>query len=102
MTALPAFEAWGAYDRDDPFPLFAAAREFGAVHQVTLVDGHEAWLVVRYDEARSALNEPLFSKDMQAAMAASPEVVAEGLAGPVFAHTCSLSTRPTTRDYAGW
>ncbi len=84
-TTQQAFEAWGAYDRDDPFPLFAEVRELGAVHQVTLADGHEAWLVVRHDEARAALNDPRLSKDMQAAMAASPEVVAEGLPGPAFA-----------------
>ena len=36
--------AWGDYDRDDPFPLFAEVRDRGAVHAVTLADGHEAWL----------------------------------------------------------
>ena len=56
MTATTrAFEAWGGYDQDDPFPLFAAVRERGPVHRVTLVDGHEAWLVVRHEEARAAL-----------------------------------------------
>ncbi len=80
-----AFEAWGSYDRDDPYPLFAAVRELGAVHKVTLLDGHDAWLVARHEEARALLNDPRLSKDMQAALAASPEVVAEGLPGPEFA-----------------
>src|SRR5205807_9554793 len=80
-----AFASWGAYDRDNPFPLFAEVRALGAVHRVTLADGHEAWLVARYDEARAALNDPRLSKDMQAAMAARPEVAAEGLPGPTFA-----------------
>jgi cytochrome P450 len=84
-TTEQALAAWGAYNRDDPFPLFAAVRELGAVHAVTLADGHEAWLVVRYDAARAALNDPRLSKDMHAALASSPEVVAEGLPGPAFA-----------------
>lgn len=84
-TTQPAFEAWGDYDRDNPFPLFAEIRALGPVHAVTLADGHEAWLVVRYAEARAALNDPRFSKDMQAALATNAEVVAEGLPGPVFA-----------------
>ncbi len=37
-----AFEAWGSYDQDEPHPLSAEARKLGAVHQVTLVDGHDA------------------------------------------------------------
>jgi cytochrome P450 len=77
--------AWGNHDRDDPFPLFAEARERGAVLEVTLADGHAAWLVTRHDEARVALGDARLSKDMQAALAASDAVVAEGLPGPAFA-----------------
>ena len=84
-TVDQALAAWGAYDRDDPFPLFAQVRRLGAVHQVTLADGHQAWLVVRHAEARVALNDPRLSKDMQAALASGGEVVAEGLPGPAFA-----------------
>ena len=85
MTTTEALEAWGAYDRDNPFPLFHAVQELGAVHAVTLADGHDAWLVVGYEEARAALNEPRFSKDMHAALATGGGVVAEGLPGPSFA-----------------
>jgi len=93
-----ALDAWGSFDRDDPFPLFAAVRERAPVHAVTLADGHEAWLVVRYDEARAALNDPRFSKDMQAALAMSSEVVAEGLPGPVFArHMLNVDPPDHTR-----
>ena len=77
--------SWGSYDRDDPFPLFAEVRARGPVHPVTLADGHDAWLVVGYDEARAALNEPALSKDMLAALASGDGVVAEGLPGPAFA-----------------
>ncbi|MDQ1465947.1 MAG: hypothetical protein QOH10_362 [Actinomycetota bacterium] len=80
-----ALGAWGAYDRDNPFPLFAQVRRLGAVHAVTLADGHDAYLVVRHAEARAALNDPRLSKDMQAALESGGEVVAEGLPGPVFA-----------------
>ena len=83
MTTTEALGAWGAYDRDDPFPLFAAVRELGPVHPVTLADGHDAWLVVGYEEARIALNDPRLSKDMHAALATGGGVVAEGLPGPV-------------------
>src|SRR5262249_50413633 len=86
MTVIAqAFEAWGGYDQDDPFPLFAEGRQRGPVHRVTLADGHEAWLIARYDEARAALNDTRLSKDMLAAQAASAETVAEGLPGPAFA-----------------
>jgi cytochrome P450 len=88
VTTTEALGAWGAhdyYDRDDPFPLFAAVRELGPVHPVTLADGHDAWLVVGYEEARIALNDPRLSKDMHAALATGAGVVAEGLPGPSFA-----------------
>ena len=85
MSTTEALGAWGDYDRDNPFPLFAAVRELGAVHAVTLADGHDAWLVVGYEQARIALNDPRLSKDMHAALATGSGVVAEGLPGPSFA-----------------
>jgi cytochrome P450 len=97
-SAEKALRAWGAYDRDNPFPLFASVRDLGPVHAVTLADGHDAWLVVRYDEARAALNDPRLSKDMQAAFALSSEVAAEGLPGPVFArHMLNVDPPDHTR-----
>jgi cytochrome P450 len=80
-----ALGAWGAYDRDNPFPLFADVRALGPVHAVALADGHDAYLVVSYDEARAALNDQRLSKDMHAALARGGEVVAEGLPGPALA-----------------
>ena len=35
MTIDKAFESWGSFDIDDPFPLFAQVRDLGAVHRVT-------------------------------------------------------------------
>lgn len=76
---------WGAHDQDDPFPVMARLRERGAVHRVTLADGHDAWLVVGYAEARALLNDRRLSKDMTAALDRDPGIVAEGLPGPALA-----------------
>ena len=98
MTIEKAFESWGSFDVDDPFPLFAQVRERGAVHPVTLVDGHDAWLVVDFEAAKSALNDPRLSKDMHAALASGSEVVAEGLPGPEFArHMLTVDPPDHTR-----
>ena len=94
----PALDAWGDYDRDNPFPLFAQVRADGPVHEVTLPDGQRAWLVVRHAEARAALNDPRLSKDMHAALARDGAVVAEGLPGPAFArHMLSVDPPDHTR-----
>ena len=93
-----ALEHWGDYDRDFPFPLFAEVRAAGPVHEVTLADGHRAFLVVGYDAAREALNHPDLSKDMHAALARDGAVVAEGLPGPAFArHMLSVDPPDHTR-----
>ena len=93
-----AIRVWGAHDQNAPFGLFAALRERGAVHRVTLADGHEAWAVVRADEARTALNDRRLSKDMQAALADDPAVVAEGLPGPAFSrHMLNVDPPDHTR-----
>jgi cytochrome P450 len=84
-TRNDALRHWGDYDLDNPFPLFAEVLEQGPVHDVTLVDGHRAFLVVGYDAAREALNHPDLSKDMEAALDAEGAVVAEGLPGRDFA-----------------
>ena len=97
-TRHPALDAWGDYDRDDPFPLFAQVRAAGPVHEVRLADGHPAWLVVGHEEARAALNDPRLSKDMHAALARSGEVVAEGLPGPALArHMLAVDPPDHTR-----
>ena len=100
MTMAPIAElaAWGAHDRDDPFPVYEEVRARGAVHPVTLADGHDAWLVVGYDAARAALADPRLSKDMHAALALGGAVVAEGLPGPAFArHMLSVDPPDHTR-----
>ena len=70
----------------------------GAVHRATLADGHEAWLIVRYDESIAALNDPRLSKDMHAAFAEGSDVAAEGLPGRDFArHMLSVDPPDHTR-----
>jgi cytochrome P450 len=85
MSVEQDLAAWGNHERDAPFPLFAELRARGAVHKVTLADGHDAFLVVKHDEAKAALGDPRLSKDMQTALASGGGVVAEGLPGPTFA-----------------
>src|SRR6516165_4162420 len=94
----PALDAWGDYDPDDPYPLFAQVQADGPVHEVTLADGHRAWLIVRHTEAKAALNHAALSKDMHAALARDGAVVAEGLPGPAFArHMLSVDPPDHTR-----
>src|SRR5258705_2582325 len=94
----PALDAWGDYDLDDPYPLFAQVQADGPVHEVTLADGHRAWLIVRHEEAKAALNHAGLSKDMHAALARDGAVVAEGLPGPAFArHMLSVDPPDHTR-----
>ena len=94
----PALDAWGDYDRDDPYPLFTRVQAGGPVHQVTLADGHRAWLIVRHEQARAALGHAGLSKDMHAALARDGAVVAEGLPGPAFArHMLSVDLPDHTR-----
>jgi cytochrome P450 len=94
----PALDAWGDYDRDDPYPLFAQVRADDPVHAVTLADGHRAWLIVRHEQARAALSHAGLSKDMHAALACDGAVVAEGLPGPAFArHMLSVDPPDHTR-----
>jgi cytochrome P450 len=98
VTITEALGSWGSFDVDDPFPLFAQIRDLGAVHLVTLVDGHDAWLIVRYEEAMAALSDPRLSKDMHAALAKGSDVVAEGLPGPEFArHMLTVDPPDHTR-----
>ena len=59
MTATDptALEHWGTYDRDNPFPLFESVRRAGPVHDVTLADGHRAFLVLGYAAADTTATE---------------------------------------------
>ncbi len=89
---------WAPAVRDDPFPHFAAARAACPVQPVHLSDGHDAWVILGHEAARQALNHPRISKDMLAALADDPDVVAEGLPGPAFSrHMLNVDPPDHTR-----
>jgi cytochrome P450 len=95
---------WGAWDdavRDDPFPMFADALRRCPVQHVRLPDGHEAWVVLGHDAARLALGDARLSKNMVAALEQDPDVVAEGLPGPEFAHHMLAMDGPDHRRLRG-
>jgi cytochrome P450 len=93
-----AWGGWGPEVRDDPHPLFADVLSDGPVHPVTLADGHDAELIMGHAAVRQALNDPRLSKDMQAALADDPSVVAEGLPGPAFSrHMLNVDPPDHTR-----
>jgi cytochrome P450 len=93
--------SWGGWEpaiRDDPFGHFAEARARCPVQKVRLADGHPAWVVLGYDAARRALNEPGISKDMLVALQQAGDVVAEGLPGPEFSrHMLNVDPPDHTR-----
>ncbi len=99
-----AVMTWGGWDdaiRDDPFPTFDEARRSCPVQHAKLPDGHEAWVVLSHDAARVALRDERMSKDMIAALHQDPEVVAEGLPGPEFAHHMLAMDAPDHRRLRG-
>ena len=85
MTTTEAARGVGDLRPRRPLPAVRGGPRAGCGAPVTLADGHDAWLVVGYEEARVALNDPRLSKDMHAALASGGGVVAEGLPGPAFA-----------------
>jgi cytochrome P450 len=99
MTEILA--SWGGWEpaiRDDPFGHFAEARARCPVQRARLADGHPAWVVLGYDAARRALNDPRISKDMVAALQEAGDVVAEGLPGPAFSrHMLNVDPPDHTR-----
>ena len=99
MTDTPS--TWGGWEpaiRDDPFGHFAQARARCPVQKARLADGHPAWVVLGYDEARQALGDPRISKDMLAALREAGDVVAEGLPGREFSrHMLNVDPPDHTR-----
>lgn len=90
--------AWGDYGPSGPHAAFAASRTEAPVQEVVLPDGHPAWVVLRHDEAKAALNDSRLSKDMCAALATGPDIVDEGIPGPAFArHMLSVDPPDHTR-----
>lgn len=84
-THNSALDKWGDFDRNNPFPLFAEVLADGAIHEITLADGHKAVLILGYKQAKAALMHPDLSKDMHAALDADGAVFDEGLPGRDYA-----------------
>src|SRR5689334_14597314 len=98
----PALDAWGDYDRDDPYPLFAQVQADGPVHEVTLADGHLAWLIVGHDDARAALNHAALSRTCTPRWPVMGRSSPRACPVPPSPGTCSALTRPTMPGCAGW
>ncbi|RKR86950.1 cytochrome P450 [Micromonospora pisi] len=62
-AAAPPSSPFDAAFVADPYPTYAALREAGPVHQVTLPDGSAVWLVTRYADVRAALADQRLSLD---------------------------------------
>ncbi|MFE2166962.1 cytochrome P450 [Streptomyces sp. NPDC059447] len=54
--------------RTCPHPAYAALREQAPVCRLTPPHGIDTYLITRYDDARDALSDPRFSKDMHGAL----------------------------------
>jgi cytochrome P450/uncharacterized OsmC-like protein len=95
---LATWGGWAPAIRDNPFSHFAEARTRCPVQRVRLPGGDRAWVVLGYDAARQALNDPCISKDMLAALQDNGDVVAEGLPGPEFSrHMLNVDPPDHTR-----
>ena len=97
----PALDAWGEYDRDDPFPLFAQVRVAGPVHEARLADGHAAWRVVGHEEARAALANPRSRRTCTRRRRAARRSSRTAFPGLRWPATCWSSTHPTTPGCGG-
>ncbi|MFI5985269.1 cytochrome P450 [Streptomyces sp. NPDC051555] len=54
--------------RECPYPVYAALRAQDPVCRLTPAHGVETYLITRYDDARDALSDPRFSKNMRGAI----------------------------------
>ena len=66
MTEVIDLGEFGEAFRRDPHQVYATLRESGPVHRVRLPEPdahHVTWLIVGYEEARSALTDPRLAKD---------------------------------------
>ncbi|MEV8436625.1 cytochrome P450 [Actinosynnema sp. NPDC051121] len=74
---IAGLDVLGAEYFADPHAYHARLREQAAASQIVLPRGTRAWLVTRYEEARSALADPRFSKHYER----FPEVMAHNQIG---------------------
>src|SRR5205823_3511411 len=65
MTDQPTTEGFTEDFQANPYPVFAQLREHAPVHCLEVLPGFESWLVTRYDDVRSVLNDRRISKAPQ-------------------------------------
>ena len=82
---------YGPDFKTDPYPYYAKMRESGPAHEVRTPDGRQFWLIVGYDEGRTALNDPRMSKSLSTIRAESSD---ESIMGP---HVLTLDPPDHTR-----
>ena len=76
MPQPPQVDSFDPTFKANPYPTYAQLRSTAPVHQVTLQDGREVWLVTRYDDVASVLRDERFAKDWRNAPLPSPEQLA--------------------------
>ena len=97
-TDRASLAAWGDYDRDDPFPLFARGSGTRAGPPVTLADGHDGVARRRTTPKPGRAQRPAHLEGHARRARASGDVVAEGLPGPAFArHMLAVDPPDHTR-----
>jgi cytochrome P450 len=52
----------------NPYPTYARLRSDAPIHRVTLPDGHDMWLVTRYEDVSAVLKDERFVKDWRNAL----------------------------------
>jgi cytochrome P450 len=80
----------------NPHPVYARWRQETPVCWVTLPSGLDAWLITRYDDARSALSDPRLSKALPM-RAPGVSATSPGISGPVSKHMLSADPPDHTR-----
>jgi cytochrome P450 len=81
----------------NPHELYRLLRSQGPVHRVTLWGGIHAWLVTRYSEARSLLNDPRLCKDQARALELFPDGTAGVHGSALAAHMLNSDPPAHTR-----
>lgn len=65
LDELPTFPAHRADPAIPTGVVYARTRATEPVSRVVLPSGHQAWLVSRYDDVRTVLSDPRFSRDLR-------------------------------------
>jgi Cytochrome P450 len=70
VSVEATFDLYSDEFKDDPYPTYGAMRQHGAAYRAEYPGGLEIWLVTRYEDVQTILNDPRFS--MSSDNSASP------------------------------